>query len=383
MISHDASRTGAPLVLLHLARWLVENARVSPSFLLKEDGELADDFRALGPVWIWQGSSGGKGIGSRIIRRLGRTNIVKSIRETLLRARIRPLQFELVYSNTIANGEVLTFLRHPRVITHVHELGNTIRNLGERNLLQVSRHSSFFIAVSEGVKKAVMEAAGIEEARIRVIPPFVIPGMQQGINPEEMQRQLGIGKDTVVIGGSGNTDWRKGADLFVALAGKLSARYPGRKFLFVWVGQNGLGVEAFYQGLLYDIKLLGLEDRFRFTGMVTNPYDYYRLFDFFILSSREDPFPLVALENCLLEKVVVCFRGTGGIPEFLQEGEGIIVPYMDLDEAADRIGHCLADPGLATEMGRAAASRVKEVNDYDRICRQICDTIYVQSGFGD
>src|SRR4051794_39912860 len=47
-VSHDATRTGAPIVLLHLLRWLRANTDIDPTVLLTGDGPLATEFEAVG-----------------------------------------------------------------------------------------------------------------------------------------------------------------------------------------------------------------------------------------------------------------------------------------------------------------------------------------------
>jgi len=45
-ISHEASRTGAPLILLHLLKWLNKNTEnLQFDVLLIKRGAMADDFR--------------------------------------------------------------------------------------------------------------------------------------------------------------------------------------------------------------------------------------------------------------------------------------------------------------------------------------------------
>src|SRR5258708_19046169 len=49
-VSHDASRTGSPLVLLTLQRWLQSNADIDIRTLLLEGGPMEADFAAVGHV---------------------------------------------------------------------------------------------------------------------------------------------------------------------------------------------------------------------------------------------------------------------------------------------------------------------------------------------
>jgi len=50
-ISHEASRTGAPILLLRLAKKLIQNEKdVSLSFLLINGGDMVGEFSAVAPV---------------------------------------------------------------------------------------------------------------------------------------------------------------------------------------------------------------------------------------------------------------------------------------------------------------------------------------------
>src|SRR5689334_15759774 len=52
-ISHDASRTGAPIVLLHLLNWIKQNTGVEFLIIMGNGGELEDRFHALGEAHVW------------------------------------------------------------------------------------------------------------------------------------------------------------------------------------------------------------------------------------------------------------------------------------------------------------------------------------------
>jgi L-malate glycosyltransferase len=56
-------------------------------------------------------------------------------------------------------------------------------------------------------------------------------------------------------------------------------------------------------------------------------YDYLNLADGFVLTSREDPFPLVMIEAAWLGKPIVAFN-SGGVSEFVQPGMGTVVNSM-------------------------------------------------------
>src|SRR6266853_56528 len=50
-VSHDATRTGAPIALLHFLRWFRANASRAFSVVLGSGGELVGEFEELAPTW--------------------------------------------------------------------------------------------------------------------------------------------------------------------------------------------------------------------------------------------------------------------------------------------------------------------------------------------
>lgn len=374
-VSHESSRTGAPLVLLNLVRWIKSNTDLSFGILLKEDGELADDFRILGPTWIFSKKAKKRDILGRILSKFYTSALYNSIKNFILLKRIRPKSYDLVYSNTFANGEILHFLNHTNVLSHVHELSNTIYQLGNANLSWVKEYTLKYIAVSEVVKQELIDNFSINSNQIVVQNPFFVPVKIPTISEDDLRKALNINQDYRVIGGAGNTDWRKGSDLFVQLAGVLSRNYKSEKLFFIWVGQTGSGLEQNFKNLQYDLKKLGIEATFHFTGMIPNPQDYFRLFDVFVLTSREDPYPLVVLENASLKKPIVCFDGSGGIPEFIEEDAGFIIPYLDLTKATERIIDILESNNLRDRLGNAAFKKLYERHEFNHSCNKLFEVI--------
>ena len=70
-------------------------------------------------------------------------------------------------------------------------------------------------------------------------------------------------------------------------------------------------------------------------------YDYLNIANGFVLTAKEDPFPLVMIEAAYLEKPIVGYN-SGGISEFVQEGMGKSVDSFkpkDLAEAMNQVQH--------------------------------------------
>jgi hypothetical protein len=53
-VSHEATRTGAPIVLLTFLNWLKENTNSEITILFKAEGILISDFRFLSETFCWK-----------------------------------------------------------------------------------------------------------------------------------------------------------------------------------------------------------------------------------------------------------------------------------------------------------------------------------------
>ena len=147
-ISHDATRTGAPVGFLHLLRWVRVNTSIPFDILLRNGGPLEDEFRRLGPTDVlhWDNhyvDAGGKQ------RRLNE---------------LASRDYTLVYSNTIANGEILEYLAglDAPVISHVHELEFRIRHQCQPAVFAgVAAFSDHYFAASQAVKSNLVSRHGV------------------------------------------------------------------------------------------------------------------------------------------------------------------------------------------------------------------------------
>jgi len=81
-----------------------------------------------------------------------------------------------------------------------------------------------------------------------------------------------------------------------------------------------------------------------------------------MLLSREDPYPVVALEAGAMGIPTVCFRGSGGIASLAEQGYGIAVRYLDLNDFASALHQLHQDPRRRRELGAHFGDRVLAFN---------------------
>jgi glycosyltransferase involved in cell wall biosynthesis len=213
------------------------------------------------------------------------------------------------------------------------------------------RRTTHFVAVSEPVAENLKSRHGVAPAAVSVINAFIDTAQEtQAAPPAEARRQeLELNGTHIAVFGCGTTDWRKGPDLFVEIAARACAAVPQLRFF--WIGAGSREEQRALDKL---IARLGLTGRVSFLGERPDARSYLGAGHIFLLPSREDPFPLVALEAADAGVPIVCFEGAGGMPGFVGQECGRVVPFEDIDAAAAVIRELAGDEALRRRLGAAA-----------------------------
>jgi hypothetical protein len=149
-ISHDATRTGAPIILLHLLKWIRKNTDISIEILLKDGGPMENDFRSVGPTNVLNWSNS-------IFNQKDKEHFLNELAGR---------DFAVIYSNTIANGQLLEYLAAADcpIVTHIHELDFRIRHQTRPEVIAgVLSATDHYIAVSNAVQQNLIFNHGVSE----------------------------------------------------------------------------------------------------------------------------------------------------------------------------------------------------------------------------
>ncbi|MCX6251676.1 MAG: glycosyltransferase family 4 protein [Bacteroidetes bacterium] len=369
-ISNEATRTGAPIVLLTFLEWLKKMRKVEIYIIFLFDGELEERFKATGKTLFLHRKRGKFGT----YFRFGLKEVVPFIPETFqhwkIKMFLRNFSPDLIYTNTILSAKILkdiiTSEPYP-VICHIHESETAIWNyLGVEGFTPFVKYIDKYITVAKIHSRMISACHHIREEKIDMIYPHI--QKVSSTNPmQDIRKKLNISPDIFLVLGCGTPSWYKSPEIFVITAKEVAKR-TGRIFKFIWIGsyeQPGFYrnlLPDYYRQVLYDIEKSGLKELVEFKGYQENPFDYYAVCDLFFLSSREDSFPLVCLEAASFGKPVICFDKSGGMPEFVKDDAGFVVPYLDITAAADRIVQLMENPGLRESLGKTGQQRVSELH---------------------
>ncbi len=156
-----------------------------------------------------------------------------------------------------------------------------------------------------------------------------------------------------------------------------AARLMERGIAFeLWLAGDGPEGEP----LARQVHELGLENRVRTLGIVPHAellqlYREQRV-DCVVLSSLDLGGGLhegisVALIEAMAYGVPVVATRTGGLPELLDGGAGVLVPPADSGALADALGRVLCSTTLRAELARAGRRRVEEEFDVEWVAGQL------------
>jgi glycosyltransferase involved in cell wall biosynthesis len=329
-IGHEGSLSGAPVLLLNLLLLLKEQQNIRFTVVLGRGGPIAEKCREHFKVLILkpdgyahEGSLFGRGMG-----------ILKN-RLKLVRTATMALSADLIFSNTIANGEllkILSFLKKP-VVTYVHELEKVLQKFVSSGIAgDTIKHSSSFAYPSLRVKEVLQQEFNIPETKLHRLS-YYFPVNKSLVNDvgakdsfvQHFREKYAL--KGMIVGGMGLGSDRKGTDIFIRVCEKVISRND--QITFCWIGG--------FENDEVEQKLRALNNAVIFTGPL--PHNYYNpaVFDLLFLSSREDPYPLVVLEAGFMGVPSICFKESGGIPEFVGEDAGWTIPGFDEDKAAETI----------------------------------------------
>lgn len=361
---HEASRTGAPLILLRLMEALQALTGAELYLLLERGGPLLEDYQRIAHV---------------LVNHHGLLNRSNSSTLAAMLDSIAGPSPQLAICNCTDGWRLVEALHTagmPHIISLVHE---RVVHYSADVWQLIHRYSDRVLFPAHAVKAATSAAFPYFEDALVVPQGLLEPEFGRGdrsVARREVRSKLGLSADTAIVLGCGTQDQRKGIDLFLQLAARVRGRIK-RKVHFVWIGAKQRDT-YFSRFIDLDLSLLNLPSSVSIVGEVSDPETYFLAADAFALTSRDDPFPCVVHEAMACAVPIVAFDGAGGAKEALVDDCGIVVPYLDIEAMADSVISIVKRPSRYVAMGRRAEARVRTVyrfSEYAERVYQICETV--------
>jgi len=210
------------------------------------------------------------------------------------------------------------------------------------------------IAISEAVGRVLREG-GVPADRINVIPSGInldAIHMVRRIDPRTM---LGLGPDALIAVAVGALDRHKGQDIVIQAAVEARARLPNLHWILAGEGDRRAALESQIEGL-------GLEGTVHLLGHITDAESLIGGSDVMVATPVQEGLGTSILDAMALEVPVVAAE-TGGIPELVGGGAGLVVPPGSPADVAKAVVRILTQREERQAMVRLAAARVTGFTD--------------------
>lgn len=356
-ISHDASRSGAPIILLNLIKWLKKYKNVSAQILLLENGPLFSDFNSVGDVYIYKKEfitrDKNQNIFIRILNKYIRSG--NGTNESIFTI-ISQKKISLIYSNTVASNWVLPDVKKvikAPVINHIHEMYTSIVTFYPDMLSnEIIKNINHFLFVTDLNLKMIQENYHISQEKTTIVSEFVdISKIKNSFHPNLNYLQNGC-LEKMTVYSCGKMSFRKGKDYFFEVVKKIAFEFPDKQIEFVWLGEID---HEYVKYIDLDFEINRVRKNYKVIEPVLDPIRILKDFDLMILLSREDPFPLVVIEAAALGKPVIIFKNASGVQNSLIYGEHQIVKYGNVDQVVENILNYYSNPQLIKTTGEQNA----------------------------
>lgn len=363
VVSHEASRTGAPILSLNLVHELSQRYNVIA--LLLGGGPLIQEFRKAGAVVM----------GPYELRQ--NPPMTDLVMGQLLEQ--HTIKFALV--NSIESRVVLPALAkyHIPRVSLLHEFAAYTRpRHAFRDALFWSNDAVFSARLT--LTNTLDEYPDLTENVAHVLPQgrCNVPSQKASLVTEQREKLIKAlrppaapSEDFLVVG-VGFVQMRKGVDLFIECARQILRTTPSRNFRFVWIGKGyDPDYDVGYSVYLADqLKRSGLAQHLIFIDETPNIEIVYQHADALLLTSRLDPLPNVAIDALCEGLPVLCYDNTTGIADILiEEGlqEDCVARYLDSGDLAEKVIRLAEDPKLylrVVEQSKALAARRFNMAEY-------------------
>ena len=261
-------------------------------------------------------------VNSRIIRRL--PSVGAQLRKLHLRLIQRTFEADVWYLNTLHMPDVAALAVKLGVpyIVHFHDLTMMYQHVRYDELRNMIKEAALLIGCSSKVCEQLGTLGGRTIKRLYewIDVEHVRPARERRA---EFRAQLGASDSTFIWAMSGTIDYRKGTDIFAELAHSLR----DTDMMFLWIGGGANTGYRYYLDQLLRARAL---NNCKFIGHREADYlDWLACADGLVLTSREDPFPLVMIEAAALSLPIVSFE-SGGVSEFMRPGMGTLLRAGDV-----------------------------------------------------
>lgn len=262
---------------------------------------------------------------------------------------------DLVYIHFLTINALYTLLLHYilrfRIIASAR--GNDIQGIPLRSRLQrwmlarLFKRSNAILFCSSYVQRDA--APYLKNIALRTYVGVV----GDGFDPAEFQSPQPFQNSSPYLLAMGRLVHKKGFDLLIRAFASIADEFPRVQLLIAGDGEERRALE----NLIDELKMRDRVVLFGFADRATSIVLFWGC-EFFVLSSRLEPFGIVVAEAMAAHKAVLATR-SGGVVDLVQPGMNGLLVEPAVDALANGMRQMLAQPNETRAMGARAAQSIQ------------------------
>ncbi len=253
-------------------------------------------------------------------------------------------------------GAVAAKLSGVKTVIHT-EHSNVLSS--RKNLLLAESFLSIItnviISDSEKVKQHLVKKQRVNEKKVvTILNGIDIDRFHTIIDIKDKKKELGVSENSLVVGNVARLEPIKDHLYLLDIFKRISRQLPEAILLIVGGGSQAKKLEN-------KARELEIEKKVIFLGTRSDVPEIVKIFDVFVLTSKNEGLPLSLLEAMASSKAVIA-TNVGGNPEVVIQGvTGFLLPVDEPEQMSEIIISLLQDKKLLNQMGNAGLKRVKEI----------------------
>ena len=360
VVSHEASATGAPILALNLCQQLSKSHNVV--VLLLKGGALRAEFQASGTALI---QARRQFVNRKLVQRAlaqtcqGQEPAFAVVNSVVSAPLLEPLRSQGIACLCLVH-EFVTYIKPLDVFSEVGLWASRVVCSTPLTWNDVLRHCSWLTDVPVAV---------LPQGRCQLPgSPEPSPKPTAGLAPERDAAHFlsKLSEQTLLVLGAGAVQPRKGVDLFVAVADQIHRQAPELDVQFAWIGSgyepdHDFRVSVWLKDQIERSGLSGqltmLDESSAYSALIARS-------NLFVVSSRLDPLPNVAIDAMLTGTTVLCFAEACGIANLLEQHPLLhsagVAPYFDCTTMAKKAVALLRSPQQLKQLGAITREQAQQ-----------------------
>lgn len=316
-ISHEATRTGAPLIILKVGQDLHKHYNIKPIYILCRGGILKKEFKNNGYCYNLQ---------------FPHNQVLLKKEMTELLNHFKGINIKAVFFNSEGSTFLLKhFAKHkigPRV-SLIHEMGNYYPKNAWKH---VNTHSDKIVFPAKVMKEQAIKNSSFDNKKINVrgqglLKPELL-NIDKAIASTALRKKLQLPLDSKIVLGCGSPIARKGIDIFISTAIAYFSQYGDLKTYFVWLGDAPNNEHQIWANR--DIIQSGFSSNIILQNGVEDISIWFSGSNIFYLTSRGDPYPCVVHEALACGLPVFGYKNSGGLEEMVSDANSFVVSFGNI-----------------------------------------------------